>query len=133
MKTTGRLESEVQQLCKIEAAKHDCILQRNNVGAFKDATGRMVRYGLGNDSKTRTDQIKSSDEIGFTIVTVTPEMVGQKIAVYTAFEFKREGWTFSEKDKREIAQKRYIDWVLKSGGIAGFVSCLDDLLRILKK
>ena len=57
-------ESEAQQRIQIELVKYDCQLLRNNSGAFKDETGRVVFFGLGNTSKQRNDLIKSSDLIG---------------------------------------------------------------------
>jgi hypothetical protein len=36
------IESEIGQRIQLEAPKHDCILLRNNSGAFVDQTGRMV-------------------------------------------------------------------------------------------
>lgn len=127
-----KLEYEVQAEIQIEAAKFDCILMRNNSGALKDATGRLVRYGLGNDSKAKNDVVKSSDLIGITTVTVTPEMVGQKIGVFTALEVKREDWKENE-EKRTVAQRNFIEWVKLRGGIAGFVSKVDDLKSILMR
>lgn len=127
-----KLEYEVQAEIQIEAAKFDCILMRNNSGALKDATGRLVRYGLGNDSKAKNDVVKSSDLIGITTVTVTPEMVGQKIGVFTALEVKREDWKENE-EKRTVAQRNFIEWVKLRGGIAGFVSNVDDLKSILMR
>lgn len=59
----------------------------------------------------------ASDLQGWTTVTVTPEMVGHKVAVYTSFECKREkgGRTTSE-------QANWCEQVDKAGGIAGVVN-----------
>lgn len=129
----SKLEIEVDAEIVIEAAKHRCVLERNNSGALKDDSGRQVRYGLGNISKAVNERMKSSDRIGGTQVTITPEMVGQTVLVFTAVEVKREGWTFNPKDKREVAQKNYLDWVKARGGIAGFVASLDDMRKLLGK
>jgi len=126
-----RSESEIQQLLQIEAALHGTILMRNNSGALKDATGRTVRYGLGNISSKHNDSIKSSDLIGITSVVVSPDMVGRMIGIFTAIEVKAEGWKPSLTDKREIAQRNFITWVQSRGGIAGFASDLDSLKSLL--
>lgn len=128
MKLEDQIDAEVIQA----APAYGCILLRNNSGAMKDATGRLVRYGLGNDSKQRNAVFASSDRIGITSVVITQEMVGQTIGVFTAIEMKREGWTF-KGDRREVAQQNFINWVLKAGGYAGFANCIDDLRRILRR
>ena len=57
----------------------------------------------------------SSDLIGWKSVTITPNMVGQKIAIFTAFECKTGRLKTTEE------QKRFIDAVNKFGGIAKVV------------
>ena len=127
-----RLEDEVQQLVQIEAAKHKVILMRNNSGALKDKTGRLVRYGLGNTSETSNAHLKSSDLIGITEVVVTQDMVGKTVGIFTAIEVKREGWQY-KGDEREVAQKNFIDWVKRRGGIAAFVESVDTFISLMKK
>lgn len=124
-------EAEIQQLIQIEGPHHGCILMRNNSGAMKDETGRLVRYGLGNVSPKQN--IKSSDLIGITTVVVTQDMVGKRIGIFTAIEVKSEEWKPSGKDKREQAQRNFIDWVIKCGGIAGFANSLDSFKGLFKK
>lgn len=124
-------ESEIQQLIQIDAVQWGSQLMRNNSGALKDQTGRIVRFGLANTSQKQNDRIKSSDLIGFTVVTITPEMVGQTIAVFTAVEVKEPNWKPSPTDKREKAQKTFIQWILANGGLAGFAWDLPSFRRIL--
>lgn len=125
-------ESQVQQEIQLQGPYHSCSLMRNNSGALKDQTGRLVRYGLGNVSKQHNDNMKSSDLIGFTKITVTPEMVGKEIAVFTAIEVKKEAWKEEKKfDKREQAQSNFIEWIRMHGGFAGFANSIDKLTQIL--
>lgn len=126
-------ESDIEQIINMFAPTQNCILMRNNSGALPDENGRPVRYGLGNISKQMNEVLKSSDEIGMTSVIITPEMVGQKIAVFTAVECKKPGWKFNPKDKRESAQKNFIDMVLNAGGYAGFASCVDEFVKIIRR
>jgi hypothetical protein len=126
-------ESDIQQDVMVEGPKHDCILMRNNVGAMQDVTGRTVRYGLGNISKEQNKKIKSSDLIGLTTVVVTPDMVGKTVGIFTAIEVKDKGWTFSDKDKRAVAQLAFINWIKSKGGIAGFVTSVKEFLSVLGK
>jgi hypothetical protein len=46
-------ESVVQQRIRTEIARLNIDLWRNNSGACEDKTGRVIRYGLCNDSKGR--------------------------------------------------------------------------------
>ena len=120
-------ESEIQQAIQLEAPKMGVTLLRNNSGAFKDETGRLVRYGLGQISNTQP--YKSSDLIGWTEVVVTPEMVGQRIAIFTAVEIKRQSWK-ATKDEREEKQRNFINWIKARGGIAGMVNSVDDFVKL---
>ncbi len=97
---------------------------RNNVGAFYDGQGRLVRYGLGNESKKVNEENKSSDLIGITPVTVTQGMVGQKVGIFTAIECKREGWEYTDT-KAERAQKNFLELVKSLGGRAKFYAGVD--------
>jgi hypothetical protein len=50
------------------------------------------------------------DLVGFTEITVTADMVGQKIAVFTGEEYKATG-------RLSVDQKRWRDLILSHGGI----------------
>lgn len=125
-------ESEIQQRIQIEAAMHGCILMRNNSGALLDKDGRLIRYGLGNVSEKYNEIMKSSDLIGITTLVITPDMLGKKIGVFTAIEAKSGDWKW-KNTKREIAQKNFIDWVIASGGFAGFANTLDSFKSVIRK
>lgn len=124
-------ESEIQQRIQIAAPGFRCQLLRNNSGAFKDAHGRWSWFGLGNISKRHSDRIKSSDLIGWRTIQVTPEMVGQTLAVVVAVEVKKPDWIRDLKDKRENAQEAFIDWVRAAGGFAGFAKSIEDFRKII--
>lgn len=129
MKTMKQSESELSKQIQLEALKHKCILYRNNAGAMRDAVGRVVRYGLGNISKDLWDKWKTSDLIGYTVVEITPDMVGKKVAVFTAIEVKRKGAT---KDARYKAQENFITQVRDQGGIASIIFSLETLKDLFK-
>lgn len=120
-------ESEVQQLILMEAPKFKCHLMRNNSGAFKDATGRMVRYGLMNHSKKQNDNIKSSDLIGFRVYDDGSIHVAQFVAI----ECKAKGFVYNPEDKRERAQKAFIDYIIMNGGIAGFCDSVESFRQLM--
>lgn len=69
--------------------------------------------------------MKSSDYIGITNIVVTPDMIGKQLAIFTAIEIKDPDWKYAAT-KREVAQKKFIDLIIKSGGIATFANCVDD-------
>jgi hypothetical protein len=124
-------ESEVQQLITLEAMKHGCLLLRNNSGSFVDGTGRHVRFGLGNSSAKINKTFKSSDLIGITTITVTQDMVGKTIGVFTAVECKDTNWPGEIKTDREIAQNNFVQLIKSKGGIAGFSNSVETFIKLL--
>jgi hypothetical protein len=115
-------EARTQSQVRLEAAKLDILLWRNNLGAFKPETGGFVRYGLANESPQMNDKIKSSDLIGIRSKIITPAMIGSKVGIFTAREMKEEGWHFHPNDAHERAQKTFIDLVNSYGGDACFAT-----------
>ena len=108
-------EAKVQNDIRIACGAGPARLWRNNTGALKDATGRLVRYGLCPGS---------SDLIGLRQVTITPDMVGQTLAVFTAIEVKDQGRLTEQ-------QRAFITMVQQAGGMAGVARSVDDARRIL--
>jgi len=124
--STGKSEASAQQAIRLEAPKHGVRLLRNNVGACTDAEGNHWRFGLGNDSAAINKKIKFGDLIGPTPVTITPQMVGGRVGVFTMYECKKPGWTW-KGTAHEWAQRRGIELILSLGGIAKFVTCPGDI------
>lgn len=115
-------EAVVQQQVRLELARRGAMVWRNNSGACFDDTGRLIRYGLGNDSEKINKEIKSSDLIGIVPRIVTAEMVGSIVGFFTAIECKAKGWKPSPSNERERAQRRFHEVVKEYGGVAAFVS-----------
>jgi hypothetical protein len=92
-------------------------LWRNNCGALKDAEGRLVRYGVANPG--------GSDLIGWKVVTVTPDMVGRKVAIFTAIEVK------GERGKPTEAQAKFLACVALDGGLAGVARSLEEAQAVI--
>lgn len=127
-------ESAVQQHIRLRAAQLGLDLWRNNVGACVDNTGRMVRYGLVNESAQINKEIKSSDLIGITPINCYIEGIGwTKAGIFTAIESKKTDWVFNPNDERAVAQMRFHNIVRKNGGFAGFATSPDDIQRIITK
>ena len=119
---TPASEAKVQQEIRLEASRKGLRLWRNNNGACTDQNGRLIRYGLANDSAKVNRNIKSSDLIG-----ITPVQVGFKTyGVFTSIEVKKEGWTYKGTD-RERAQLAWITLVTAMGGIAKFATSKEDI------
>lgn len=127
-------ESKASQDIELTAPKLGVRLLRNNNGACQDATGRLIRYGLGNTSKRVSDQIKSSDFIGITPVVITPDMVGKTVGVFTAIEAKPEGFKVRaeyNRKSREWAQENFLQFVRDNGGFAGFCTSGKSLEHVI--
>lgn len=125
------LESATQQAIRLEGARLGLMLWRNNSGACFDDTGRLIRYGLGNDSAKINDRIKSSDLIGLQPRMITPDMVGGIFGVFVAVECKASNWLGRTLDAREQAQATFHKVVQSHGGLAGFARSPQDLHTIL--
>jgi len=96
----------------------DVRLFRNNVGALKDQRGQLVAYGLCPGS---------SDLIGLRRITVTPDMVGRQLAVFSALEVKRPGQKPTEQ------QTKFLGMVQDMGGLSGVVTSVTSAKLILNE
>lgn len=119
-------EAAAQQRIRLEAPKHNVVLWRNNAGAATDESGRLIRYGLANDSPAMSRSIKSSDLIGITPHVVAVEDIGHVFGIFTSIEVKRSGWTY-KGTKRETAQLKWIEHVVSMGGRGQFATGPGDI------
>lgn len=117
----GMSESAVSSRVRLEAAKKHWLLWRNNVGALPNQAGRLIRYGLCNDSKELNKRIKSSDLIGMRPVAIKEYHIGTVMAQFVAIETKKEGWCYSASE-REKAQKKFHDLCTAAGAYARFTT-----------
>lgn len=113
-------EAAAQADIREAAAWLGITLFRNNSGALKDDAGRLIRYGLGQDSAAVRKLYRSSDLIGW------HEPSGRFVSI----EVKAPGW-LRPSGERELAQERWIMAVRRAGGIAGFATSVEDLHRIV--
>jgi hypothetical protein len=111
----GDSEQQIQQHIRLTCSTGNTRLFRNNTGTLRDQHGRPVSFGLCKGS---------ADLIGWRTVTVTPEMVGTQVAVFTSIEVK----TPTGRVKPE--QQQWLDAVQAAGGIAGVARSVEDALRI---
>ena len=112
-------EKDIERTLILHASQCGSTMFKNNTGKLRDERGNIVTFGLCKGS---------SDLIGWTPITITPEMVGSKIAVFTAIEVKLNK---NGKYKATDDQKRFIDAVKRNGGFAGVADCKKDLEDII--
>lgn len=89
---------------------------RNNIAKLQ-VRGRWVNYGIPGPG--------GSDLIGLHSLTITPEMVGCRVAVFTAIECK------SPTGKPTAEQTAFINFIAEIGGISGVARSADDALAII--
>ena len=128
----GKRETPVQNSIRLAAALHDCALFRINTG--RGWTGNNVeRLPSGkvliHDPRPFSTGVPTGypDLAGWTPVVITPEMVGKKMAVFTAVEVK------AGSRKATAKQKAFIDSVIKAGGYAGVANSDEAFYLIIKK
>lgn len=117
----AKSEAAVQAAVRVEWSQRGGRGYRNNVGACKDETGRVIRYGLCNDSAALNKKFKSSDLVGPLPRLITPDMVGSTIAQFAARECKPEDWRYTGTP-REVAQLAWGQLIIKLGGDFKFVT-----------
>ena len=110
-------EQVIQQEIRLAISSPTTRMFRNNVGSLKDENGRRVSFGLC---------AGSSDLIGWLTREITPEMVGKKVAVFTAIEIK------TAKGRVSKLQQNFINAVRNFGGIAGVARSVDDARAMLE-
>lgn len=109
-------EQRIQQEIRIACSTGDTRLFRNNTGTLRDQHGRPVQFGLAKGS---------ADLIGWRTVTVTPDMVGQQVAVFTSIEVK------TPTGRLRPEQQQWLDAVQGAGGIAGVARSVEDAQLLL--
>ncbi len=112
-------ETDLQQRIRLALGTHPQLrIFRNQVGSLPDPrTGRLVQFGLARGS---------ADLIGWRTIVITPDMVGQRIAVFTSLEIK------TPTGRLAPAQRHWLQAVDQAGGIAGVARSVGDALRIIE-
>jgi len=109
-------EQRIQQEIRIACSTGNTRLFRNNTGTLRDQHGRPVSFGLAKGS---------ADLIGWRTVTVTPDMVGQQVAVFLSIEVK------TATGRLRPEQQQWLDAVQSAGGIAGIARSVPDALQLV--
>jgi hypothetical protein len=111
-------ETDLQQRIRLAlGTQPELRIFRNQVGSLPDPrSGRLVQFGLARGS---------ADLIGWRTLVITPEMVGQRVAVFTSLEIK------TPTGRLAPAQRHWLHAVEGAGGIAGVARSVGDALRIV--
>ena len=113
-----QLESVLVTTARLEYAGDPTVrIFRNNVGMLQDINGKYVRYGLATGS---------SDLIGFKSVKITPDMVGQYVAIFVAAEGK------AMKKYATTEQRAFIQMVGEMGGRSGIFRTVEEFKDIVE-
>ena len=131
-------EHSVQNTIR-NALAGECFLFRANVGKAWQGVGQPVRtsYPITVNLNPGDVLLRSarpfdagpppgfSDLFGWTEVTITPDMVGQTVAVFVGVECKSETGAIRQK------QTAFVNAVNRSGGRAGFARSVEDARNII--
>ena len=109
-------EQSIQQHIRIACSTGATRLFRNNTGTLRDQHGRPVQFGLCKGS---------ADLIGYRSITITPDMVGQQVAVFTSIEVK------TATGRLRPEQRAWMGTVQAAGGIAGVARSVEDAKALL--
>ena len=112
-------ETIIQQQIRLALGRRsDLRLFRNNTGSLPDPrTGRPIKFGLAKGS---------ADLIGLRTVTITPDMVGRQVAVFTSLEIK------TPTGRATPEQRDWLEMVRSRGGLAGIVRSVQDANEIIE-
>jgi hypothetical protein len=115
----ANIETKIQQEIRLALGTDPKVrLFRNQVGQLPDPrTGRPVQFGLAKGS---------ADLVGFKTITITPEMVGDTLAVFTSIEVK------TPNGRLTTPQRNWLHVVKTAGAIAGVARSPEDAIRLLE-
>jgi hypothetical protein len=100
-------EAAVLQRIRLDLGREPALrLFRHNQGALRDATGRVVRFGLHRGCP---------DLIGWRSIVITPEHVGRTLALFVGIEVKAPNGRHPVTPE----QAQFISAITQAGGLAG--------------
>src|SRR3712207_2005531 len=111
-------EPPLMRRIMLAVSKAGARIFRNNTGVAHHRDGSVVRYGVGGNG--------GSDLIGWRSVTVTPCMVGRRVALFLALEIKTAGGRATPE------QERFVRAVREAGGIGAVVRSEGEALAELE-
>lgn len=136
---TSNDQTQTNQIKEIilEASRLGVRLFRRNIGM--GWIGKATRFSKPESVSVRAGDVLirqarpfhngiagQSDTYGFKTITITPDMVGRKVAVHVEIEAKHG------RDAESPEQKSWREMVTLAGGIAGVARVIEDVGRILR-
>lgn len=127
------LETKIQNSIRLALSKAGITSWRNETGKFW--SGKVIHKENSSITLTNAAMIPvglcvgSSDLICITPKTITQDMVGEKIGVFTAIEVK----TYRKGSEASDDQTKFINHVKKMGGIAGIARSEEEALELLAR
>lgn len=124
-------ETKLQRNIMVAMSQAGATVFRNETGNFW--TGRIIHKDKQTVTLANAQMIPcglckgSSDIVGWKPVTITPDMVGKKVAVFIGVEVKTPQGRVSKE------QEQFIEHVNKKGGIAGVARSVQDALDLLAR
>lgn len=111
-------EKKIQNECFLAVGMmDDVMIMRIHSGVFRSLTdNRIIKVGVKG----------YPDSLLITGVEITPEMVGQKIAIVSAAEFK------TEKGRQSAEQVNFQKSFESIGGIYRLIKKIDDIIDLVK-
>lgn len=110
-------ESIVLKHIMLALSKAGACVFRNNIGFATYPNGAVVKYGVANPG--------GADCIGWKSITITPDMIGRQVAIFTAIEVK------TDKGRLKPEQENFLNAVKKAGGYAGVARSPEQALALL--
>jgi hypothetical protein len=123
-------EHPIQADIQLElGSRRDVRLFRNNVGVAWQGEKISLKLGVLILRAVRAIRfglfVGSGDLIGWKSITVTPDMVGRRVAVFLSVETK------AARGVKSTEQETWRDNVVAAGGLAGFARSVDEAKRIV--
>lgn len=119
-------ERDLVNVVRLEASQLGIRLWRNNCGCFSDNNGRLIRYGLANESAAVNAVMKSGDLIGIRPIVIDASMIGKTIGQFVSRECKASNWRLNNNE-RTRAQVAWCDLINSLGGDAQIVNSVGSL------
>lgn len=126
---TTRPERDILNDIRLAHGHGDVRLFRQQSGEFWAGRAQVLRDGsvlIRNPTRVHVGFDGLSDLGGWRSVEITPEMVGQRVAVYVALEVK------AVTGRVRPAQQQFVDTVRAAGGLAGIVRSAEDAGAVLE-
>jgi len=113
-------EKNIQKEIRLHLSERGAMSLRYQVGLFYSPKGDPVRIG----------EKGVSDLICCVPITITAEMVGKKIGVFTAIETKKVNDGTAKE--RKMSQGNFIKRVKALGGFAGIARSIEDVENLTR-